>query len=181
MIAYRRPHAHEAEAMAELHVQCWREAYVDYVPLDLMNSFSAQKQLPMWQAVLGQANTMVKAAYLQEKPIGFIIAGPTREQHIENQDGHISALYIAEKCYRRGIGRALLAQAAIHWAADGGKNLTVGVLAQNAPARRFYEALGARLVKLGTYTWDEFELPNAIYVFEDLPALAAKVSRSNFF
>jgi hypothetical protein len=49
--------------------------------------------------------------------------------------------------------------------------MTVGVLADNKTARAFYEKLGARLVKTGTYDWSGFKLPDAIYVFDDLPSL----------
>jgi hypothetical protein len=66
-----------------------------------------------------------------------------------------------------------MALAAQDWLAKGGHSLTVGVLAANAPARGFYESLGARHVKDGTYRWGGFDLPDVIYVFDGLAALAA--------
>ena len=50
--------------------------------------------------------------------------------------------------------------------------MTIGVLAQNLPARAFYESLGAKLLKHSTYKWDGFELPDCLYILEDLAKIA---------
>ncbi len=171
MIEYRRPSLDEAETLAALHVQCWREAYAGFLPIELVSSFSAEQRLPMWQAVISNSERFVLAAYDKAKPCGFIISGSTNEKHIENQDGHIWAIYIVSQFHRKGIGRALIAAAATDWLGRGGKNITLGVLAENAGARFFYEKLGARLVKTSTYDWDGYKLADAIYVFDDLTSL----------
>jgi ribosomal protein S18 acetylase RimI-like enzyme len=168
---YRRPLPHEAEVMAALHVQCWREAYAEILPDKLMASFSVQKRLPMWQAVIPHTERFVLAAFNKSKPAGFVISGPTEEQHIEHQNGHLWAIYIAAKYNRKGIGRELIKRAANDWLSKGGRTMTIGVLAENTNARAFYEKLGARFVKTSTYDWDGHQLPDCIYMFEDLPAL----------
>jgi ribosomal protein S18 acetylase RimI-like enzyme len=170
-LIYRRPTPVEAEAMAALHVQCWREAYGAFLPAALMASFSVEKRLPMWQAVIPHVDRFVLGVFDQDVPVGFIISGSTDEQHIENQDGHIWAIYIAEKYYRKGIGRKLIGHAAQDWMNRGGQSLTLGVLSENKTARAFYEKLGARLVKSSTYDWDGQILPDCIYVFDDLASL----------
>lgn len=168
---YRRPTLDEAEAMAALHVQCWREAYSEILPAALINSFNDQTRLPMWQSVIPNADRFVLAAYADGKPVGFVISGSSDEKHIENQDGHLWGLYIAADYGRRGIGRQLIARAAADWLSRGGNSMTIGVLAENIRARSFYEALGARLVKLGTYEWDGYPLADTVYIFDNLPAL----------
>ena len=168
---YRRPAPHEAEAMAALHVQCWREAYVDYLPPELMATFTAAKRLPLWQAVIPNTQRFVLGAFDLDVPVGFVISGPSTEKYIEDQDGNLDTIYLAASHYRKGIGRELIGHAAQDWLQRGGKSLTVGVLAENIRARNFYESLGAKLVRLTTYNWDGHELPDAIYVFENLSAL----------
>jgi ribosomal protein S18 acetylase RimI-like enzyme len=170
-LEFRRPTPEEAGAMASLHVQCWREAYADILPAELLNSFSDETRLPMWQAVIPHADRFVLAAYEDEKVVGFVISGGSDEKHIENQDGHLWGLYISADYGRRGIGRKLIASAASDWLAKGGTSMTIGVLAENIRARSFYEALGAKLVKLGTYEWDGYPLSDTVYIFENLPAL----------
>jgi ribosomal protein S18 acetylase RimI-like enzyme len=157
--------------MARLHVRCWREAYADFLPSELMNTFGNETRLPMWRSVSANSNRFVLAAYENGNAIGFVISGATDEKHIENQDGHLWALYIAADHARRGIGRHLISCAAADWIKKGGTSITIGVLAENIRARSFYEALGAKLVKLGTYEWDGFPLPDTVYIFENLPSL----------
>ena len=168
---YRRPTFDEAETMAALHVQCWKEAYAGIVPDELMAKFDVGQRTPMWQKSLGDAKRVVIAAYDEDKAVGFVIAGQPLEHIFEGEDGHIAAVYILASHYRLGIGRKLIALAAQQWLAQGGQSLALGVLAENVRARNFYESLGARLVKTGTYDWDGYPLKDAIYVFEDLPLL----------
>ena len=171
MIEYRRPRLNEAEALAALHVQCWREAYVDYLPPELMATFTAEKRLPMWRSAIPNFQKFVLGAFDRDIPVGFVISGFTNEKYIEDQDGNLETIYIAASHYRKGIGRELICRAAQDWLKNGGKSMTVGVLAENIRARSFYESLGAKLVRLTTYNWDGHELPDAIYVFENLAAL----------
>ncbi len=174
MIEYRRPRLDEAEVFAALHVQCWREAYVDILPSELMQSFDVSQRLPMWQKNLADSSRTIFAAYDGGVPVGFIIAGKPVEQLFENMDGHIAAIYVAASHYRRGIGQTLMAMAAKAWSAKGGRSLALGVLAENTRARSFYETLGAKLIKTGTYEWGGFSLADAFYKFEDLSILIGK-------
>lgn len=89
MVEYRRPTPSEAEAMAALHVQCWREAYVDYLPPELMATFTAEKRLPMWQAVIPNTQKFVLGAFDLDVPVGFVISGFSNEKYIEDQDGNL--------------------------------------------------------------------------------------------
>jgi len=157
--------------MAALHVQCWREAYAEIVPLELLATFTAAKRLPLWQKVIPDPERFALAAFDEDRRVGFVISGPSAEKFIEDQDGNLDTIYIAASHYRQGIGRVLLANAAQDWLARGGRTMTVGVLAQNLRARSFYESQGAKLAKLTTYNWDGHILPDAIYVFEDLKRL----------
>ncbi|MEO9168907.1 MAG: GNAT family N-acetyltransferase [Aestuariivirga sp.] len=172
MIHYRKPRPDEAEAFAALHVQCWLEAYPAYLPAELMATFSTEKRLPMWQAVLVNPERFVLGAYADGMPVGFVMSGPPDEKYIPDQDGHLLALYIAASQHRRGVGRHLAFAAAQHWVDRGGSTLTIGVLTANKPARAFYESLGAEFVRYGTYNWSGFDLPDCLYIWRDLAKIA---------
>lgn len=162
----------EAEAFAALHVACWREAYRSMVPDSLLAGVTPAVRLPIWQAALDDPARIVLGGYDSTGPVGFVMAGVALEPLFDGIDGHIQALYVTASYYRQGIGRRLLAATARGWLATGGQTLALGVLADNVRARRFYEALGGRLVKTGTYDWDGHQLDDAIYVFENLKQLA---------
>ena len=166
MIDYRKPRPDEAEAFAALHVQCWREAYPAYLPADLMATFSTEKRLPMWQAALVNPERFILGAYVDNEPVGFVMSGAPSEKYIDDQDGHLWALYIAASQHRKGIGRALVFAAMQHWMEQGGKTMTIGVLKENMPARTFYECIGAKLLKYSTYNWSGFDLPDCLYILD---------------
>ena len=171
-ITYRKPSPAEAETFAHLHVKCWRETYPAYLPAELMATFSAEKRLPMWQASLVNPERFILGAYADGIPVGFVMSGPSDEKHIPEQDGHLWALYIAAAQHRKGIGRALANAAVQHWLDQGGSTMTIGVLAENKRARAFYERLGAKLLKYNTYNWSGFDLPDCLYIWDDLAKIA---------
>ena len=168
-LSYRRPNIDEVAAFAELHVQCWREAFTEILPADLVATFDAAQRVPMWQRCLADEKRIVVGAYDNGKPVGFIIAGKPLEHLLQGTDGQIDTIYIAASHYRMGIGRQLIGRAARAWQEQGGHAFTLGVLAENIRARSFYESLGAKLALLTTYNWGGYDLPDAIYVFDDLP------------
>jgi ribosomal protein S18 acetylase RimI-like enzyme len=170
---YRRPLPNEAEAMAALHVQCWREAYTAIVPSDVSATFDARKIIERWREHIGNSERFLMAAFDAEKPVAFINQGRPVEKIFEGMDGHIAAVYVAQSHYRQGIGRKLFSLAARDWISQGGQSIALGVLAENTRARSFYESLGGRFVQAGTFEWAGHALPDCIYVFEDLPKLAA--------
>jgi ribosomal protein S18 acetylase RimI-like enzyme len=163
----------EAAAMARLHVQCWREAYTPIVPPELVTRFDVAHMIVRWQEHLQKEDRFIIAAYDQDKPVAFANSGSPVGKIHDDMDGHLAALYVAQSHYRQGLGRKLMALSAQNWLAQSGHSITVGVLAANQRARAFYEVMGGRLVKTGTYDWHGHQLEDVVYVFEDLQRLAA--------
>jgi ribosomal protein S18 acetylase RimI-like enzyme len=104
---------------------------------------------------------------------GLAVGGPPRADGPEDT-GEIHMLYVRESHQRRGLGRLLVQAVAAHLAQMGRHQLLIGCLAANAPARRFYEALGGRLVGEREYDEDGVMLPEVVYGWPDTQALAAE-------
>ena len=169
-----RPDESVAVQLAAANITCWRQAYAAIVPAEILAKANLEEQSVKWKGILGDSGRVVFAATTMEGEVaGFVVAGRPTESLVDGVDGHIAALYILEQFHRRGLGRMLLAAVAKEWLARGGHLLSVGVLVENTQARRFYESLGARLVRTSTYEWDGHPLPDAIYMFEDIAELAA--------
>ena len=83
--------------------------------------------------------------------------------------GELHALYVHPRHWRRGVGRALFAAAAAWLAERGRRRLLVGVLAANAPARRFYEAAGGRWLGERVFEDEGVLLDEAVYVWDEPP------------
>jgi ribosomal protein S18 acetylase RimI-like enzyme len=171
LIEYRRPFPREAEAMAALHVRCWREAYAGLVPHEILDGADPKEMAPRWLDHISNADRYVMAAFEESLAVAFINQGAPVEKLFPEMDGHIAALYMAQKYYRQGIGRKLMAMAARDWLDKGGHSICLGVLSENIRARKFYESMGGKAVKTGVFNWKGHALPDVIYLFDDLPAL----------
>ncbi|MBV9228053.1 MAG: GNAT family N-acetyltransferase [Chloroflexi bacterium] len=69
-------------------------------------------------------------------------------------------MYILANYHRMGIGRNLIRVIAEHFQREQVLSLFVGTFRDNYPARKFYEALGARLIEeyRGEISGEEFML-----------------------
>ena len=168
---YRTPTVADAEVIARLHVASWREAYAGIVPAGVLGNVDIDDRVARWREYLaGDGVTFLAEA--GGEAAGFIRAGVPPEPLVAGADGHIFALYVLRRFHRRGMGAGLLARMASEWLGRGGVALSVGVLTENAPAVAFYKAMGAVFAQAETYRWDGHDLPESIYVFNNLPELA---------
>ena len=98
---------------------------------------------------LNEADVREEYIYVAENDAGDIIGiamgGPESSNH-PLYTGAIYFLYLLPAYHRRGIGRQLLISVVERLVEHGMDSLLIWSLKANAPARRFYEALGGQLV-----------------------------------
>ena len=87
-------------------------------------------------------------------------------------DGEISALYLLDAIKRRGVGRRLFRRLVRQLAAQGLRTAGLWVLTENAPARRFYEAMGGRTGETRVERRGELVLDEIAYLWDDLAGMA---------
>lgn len=102
---------------------------------------------------------------------GLAMGGPADPD--APQIGAVYALYVATAHQGQGLGRRLVQAVAADLAAQGMVALQIGCLAANAPARRFYEAIGGRLAGERLCDEDGILVPEVVYAWADIRALAA--------
>ncbi len=88
------------------------------------------------------------------------MGGPERSNH-PLYTGEIYVLYLLSAYQRQGIGRQLTISVVERLVEQEMDSLLIRVLKTNAPARRFYEALGGQLVP---EVEEEFEERGAVLV-----------------
>ena len=103
--------------------------------------------------------------------VGLAVGCPARLNLLENA-AEVSAVYLRSAHQGQGLGRRLVQTVAAHQARLGKRALIICALQTNAPARRFYEALGGRVI--GTHETEDygFKEPQVVYGWEDMRALA---------
>ena len=113
---------------------------------------------------------MYVAATEEDDIVGLALGYPSELTMLGNAS-QVGAIYIRQGWQRRGLGRRLIQAVAAHQAALGRRALVISVLKTNEPARRFYEALGGRVV--GTLETEDYGYtePQVVYGWEDIRSL----------
>ena len=104
--------------------------------------------------------------------VGLAMGGPANVEEFP-QTGAVYALYVSTRHQGQGLGRRLVQAVAADLAQKGMTALQIGCLAANAPARRFYEAIGGRLVGERLFDEDGIMLLEVVYEWADIQALVA--------
>ena len=173
-VTLRRATARDAEAIARVRIDGWRQAYKGLVPQAYLDSMSLEASVPMWQRALA-APTDRASVFVVENAAGVagFAAGTRLAEPKLGYDAELTAIYLSRDVQRHGLGRRLAGAIAAERASNGATGMIAWVLAGNAGARRFYESLGAELVVEQPFEWDGMPLVEAGYGWRDLAALVA--------
>lgn len=130
----------EADALVDLHLACWREAYADLLTPERIERPFADRAA----AVAKRRRHLVdpsRATWVAEDDgglVGFAVAGPARH-HDAPTDLELHAIYARAAVWGAGVGRALLV------AAVGDRPAYLWVLDGNERAIGFYRRQGFEL------------------------------------
>lgn len=129
----------DAEALTDLHLDVWEEAYAGLVPADLLAARRAGRaeRVDTWRAIVSAGSDTLLAWEPDGALVGFASTGPGRDDPAEGLPPlELMALYVRARAYGTGVGPALLA------AAVGDADAYLWVLDGNARATAFYEREG---------------------------------------
>jgi ribosomal protein S18 acetylase RimI-like enzyme len=171
----RRADLADAAGIAAVQVASWRTTYPGIVAQEYIDRLSVDTRSAAWESVFRdearEPPDVVVATDSNGEIVGFASGGKIREPQ-PGFDAELYAIYLVKAVQRRGVGRRLLSEWATLAVANNLRSAVVRVLAAN-PARRFYEHLGARLIKDGSLTIDGQPYPEEWYGWDDLRALRA--------
>jgi len=139
----RRATAADIEAIADVHVQAWHEAYPDLLPRSEIEARPLAVRIGQWQNTLTALDRPTFVAEQDGVVQGFVSGGTILWSGLAT-DGEVSAIYLLEAIKRRGIGRTLLTTMLGELRLRGCNSAGLRVLTDNMAARRFYEAMGGR-------------------------------------
>lgn len=150
-IAIRPATPADAAAIARLHVETHRATYAPLIDGPYRAPALADRRAE-WQARLAGPG------------LSFVAIEADRIVGIGHAEGErIEPLHVAPSHHRRGIGRALLRHLLGGLSARGLSSALFNVLATNARAIAFYEALGAR--RIGSETMTDAPAPYLDFVY----------------
>jgi ribosomal protein S18 acetylase RimI-like enzyme len=130
----------DAEALTDLHLDVWEEAYADLVSASLLAERRARRgdRIESWRGIIAAGSSDNLLAWSPEgRMLGFSSTGPGRDSA---DDGlpplELMALYVRAEVYGTGVGHTLCE------AAVGSSPAYLWVLDGNQRAIRFYERQG---------------------------------------
>jgi ribosomal protein S18 acetylase RimI-like enzyme len=145
---YRKARASDADAIATLHADSWRENYRGAFPNAFLDGDLYADRFALWRERLEhpRENQLVQLAVDSANVVAFICA---YADHHAEWGSLIDNLHVARSFKGKGFGRALMTQAAA-WLSDRSPDHGVYllVLEANVAAREFYERLGGHMAEI---------------------------------
>lgn len=134
------PSVDDAEALADLHLDVWEEAYADLMPASIFTDRRARRaeRVASWRGIIEAGSSDNLLAWSPEgELLGFSSTGPGRDSPAEDLPTlELMGLYVRASTYGSGVGHALCE------AAIGTSPAYLWVLDGNDRAIRFYERQG---------------------------------------
>jgi ribosomal protein S18 acetylase RimI-like enzyme len=142
-VSLRRARPEDAPALAQVHVDSWREGYRGIVPDAYLQGFTVERRTERFRQSLESDSEETYLAERGGRIVGFLTIGGCRDEDIDHATtGEIWGIYLAPTDWRKGIGRFLCGQGEKMLASRGFSMAALWVLERNVQARRFYEAMG---------------------------------------
>jgi len=130
-------------ALARVHVDAWRAAYIGMMPDAFLASLDPAERAARWRARFdewGRDKRLFAAFDARGELVGMAGVGPARGDARER--GELYMINVAPPAWGTGVAVALLAHATRTLTELGHREAILWVLRQNARARRFYRREG---------------------------------------
>ncbi|WP_374652879.1 N-acetyltransferase family protein [Dongia sp.] len=139
--------AEDADGIARVHVESWRDAYAGLLPERHLLQLDPRRHIIGWTRTLARADdrrhTLVAIA--EGEVVGFATFGPAREGR-PTAEGEVYMLYVATDWREMGIGRQLVQAAFVALWETGSRAASIWCLAENHAAIGFYKRMGGQRI-----------------------------------
>jgi len=134
----------DAESLAHVHVQCWRETYGDILPAAYLIDMSWQQRTEKWRKGLLEAKAPWKLYVAEEGGAikGFAASGVSEKSDFDIK-GELYVLYLLKEAQGQGLGRQLFEKGRHNLIVNGIKDMYLWVFKDN-PALAFYQHMGGK-------------------------------------
>ena len=135
-LTLRPPNPADVQALAALHVRCWRQAYAHLLPTEFFDDLLGSR-LIMWTSVLAQESLPPRLVVAERDTdlVGFAWAGASQGAD-PARELELYAIYLDAQQYGSGVGQMMLDEVL------GASPAQLWVAAENPRARAFYTRNG---------------------------------------
>lgn len=132
----------DCRAVAQIHVDAWRAAYVGILSDELLAALSVDQREAMWRETVTRGSPFVVVAKVAGVVTGWVAFGASRDEGAPADRGEVWAIYVAPAAWSLGVGRVLLMEAMQAMDRCGYREASLWVMRDNARAVRFYGRAG---------------------------------------
>jgi GNAT superfamily N-acetyltransferase len=128
----------DAEVVTQIYIDSWNAGFGDLMPHRIVTP----ERIERWRKELTQP--VPHRWWVAEQKgsiVGFVGIGPSRDP-VDPQLGELDTIAVDPRCWRTGIGRALMSVALHYLVADGYHEAILWTLARYERGKAFYEAMG---------------------------------------
>jgi RimJ/RimL family protein N-acetyltransferase len=132
----------DADRIARVHIDSWREAYADVVPADYLAALDVDRRAEEWRQHLSDLGrgSSVWVAQEGDQVLGFASLGPSTDEDADRTTLEIHAIYLEPSAWGQGVARELMRT--VLASVQPGVVVTLWVLDANERARHFYRRNG---------------------------------------
>ncbi len=168
-VTIRPAEGRDADDLAELHVETWRQTYAHLLPADYFTDEHLASRRAMWRDTLDAVgDDVIRIAEHDSRIAGFAWMGFASEEDSHLARRQLKALYVDALFHGEGVGQRLFD------AVQTDDPLVLWVLRDNARAIAFYERNGFRRdgVERQTRTVSEFVICRMVRSARSMPPSA---------
>ncbi len=167
----------DAEAVAQLHIENWRNTYRGIMPDWYLDGSITEERMILWKtrlSAMANEQQYVVIAELSRKIAGFACILLDKERQ---WGACLDNLHVLPQLRRSGIGRALFSKVT-QWVltTKPGWPIHLWVFESNINARNFYDALGGNIILVkDKQVLESVWVQSCLYLWKDLNALQQRL------
>jgi ribosomal protein S18 acetylase RimI-like enzyme len=163
-IDIRKAEPRDADAIAEIHHEAWRNAYSGIIPHRSLTAMINRRRAEWWTHAIRRA-ALILVVEIGGKVAGYATLGRNRARELKQQ-GEIYELYLRPEYQGIGLGSRLFRAARDKLASHGLQGLVVWALEENAGALSFYAGRGGRDIAEGVEVFDQKALKKIAFIWD---------------
>lgn len=137
-----RATADKADDIGYVHAMSWKEAYRRIVPEEFLDNFTPEKRADAFRRTISSGCDESYIAYLNNKPMGMLVIGKSKDDYVNENVGEIYAIYLLADYWGKYYGKQLMDFAISRLKELSYRKVALWVLEENKRARTFYEKYG---------------------------------------
>ena len=135
----------DARKLAEVKLACWETTYRGIYPDSKFDNYDVDKNEEKFKDIINREDIDLYVVIVEGNIVGYMSCGvPIRPYSDYEQE--IGLLYILKEYRGNGIGKTLFELACEMFKIKGYDRFFISCNKYNEPARKFYEAMGGKLV-----------------------------------